>query len=422
MTEQKPSTVRQHATSSPVGLLLLLLLCSSVVQTSRAQTYSVLHAFTGKGDGQFPSASLLRDAEGNLHGTTEYGGAFDYGTVFKVDTVGHETVLHSFSGGDGLFPYADLIEDKNGDLYGTTTNGGASEGGSCFHGCGTVFKLDKDGKERVLYAFTGQTDGGNPEAGLVRDAAGTLYGTATTGGDLSCRQWIPGCGVVFKVDKNGKETVLHAFTGGADGDRPSGSLIRDKAGNLYGVTYFGGASGNGVVFKLDPKGRETVLYGFLGTTDGNGPAGSLVRDPDGNFYGETLAGGDSSCDPYRNGCGVVFELNKAGKETVLYTFTGGSDGALPIGGLIRSSKGNLYGTTGGVLGGCPYGCGTIFKIDKKGNHTVFYMFAPGSGGIEPFGGVISDESGNLYGTASQGGDSSCGYRGDGCGVVFELTP
>jgi uncharacterized repeat protein (TIGR03803 family) len=423
MTQQETSTPDklQQTASKTVRLLLLFVLWFGV-QTSTAQTYVVLHAFTGRGDGQLPAAGLLRDAGGNLYGTTAYGGSFNYGTVFKVDMVGHETVLHSFAGGDGLFPYASLIEDRNGNLYGTTTNGGTAEGGSCQHGCGTVFKVDKDGREKVLYAFTGQTDGGNPEAGLVRDAAGTLYGTATTGGDLSCRDYIPGCGVVFKVDTNGKETVLHAFTGGADGDRPSGTLIRDKTGNLYGVTSYGGKSGSGVVFKLDREGKETVLYNFTGTTDGNRPGGSLIRDQAGNFYGETLAGGDSSCDPYVNGCGVVFELNKTGKEIVLYAFTGASDGALPVGGLIRDNAGNLFGATGDVLGGCPWGCGTIFKIDKKGNHTVLYTFTTGSDGIEPFGGVISDESGNLYGTASQGGDSSCGSPGIGCGVVFELTP
>jgi uncharacterized repeat protein (TIGR03803 family) len=225
-----------RAASSGVRLTLLLALCLFAVQLSEAQTYSVLYAFTGNGDGESPLAGALRDAEGNLYGTTMHGGAFDYGTVFRMDPGGKETVLHSFTGGDGQWPIANLIRDEAGNLYGTTDDGGTSEGGSCHHGCGTVFRVDKTGKETVVHAFTGGADGGYP-SGLIQDKAGNIYGTAG-GGNTSCTG---GCGVVFKLDKAGKETVLYTFTGAADGNAPA-SLIRDEQGNLYGVA---GGGGNG---------------------------------------------------------------------------------------------------------------------------------------------------------------------------------
>jgi uncharacterized repeat protein (TIGR03803 family) len=201
----------------------------------------------------------------------------------------------------------------------------------------------------LLYSFTGKSDGGIPQGGLVRDPAGNLYGTTSQGGLLrDCAA--SGIGVVFKVDKSGKETVLHNFKG-SDGALPLGSLIRDGEGNLYGATFAGGVGncfmgkGCGVVFKLDKTGKETVLYAFTGGSDGGEPqrGGALIRDKAGNLYGTTVQGG-VNCDNQSFGCGVVFKLDKTGKETVLYTFTGGSDGAEPLGGLTRDQAGNLYGS------------------------------------------------------------------------------
>jgi uncharacterized repeat protein (TIGR03803 family) len=170
--------------------------------------------------------------------------------LYKVDPTGKETVLYSFAGGfDGAFPYAGLVRDVAGNLYGTTVYGGISR--ACPSGCGVVFKLDPTGKETVLHSFAGGADGGNPLAGLVRDTAGNLYGTTSYGGDLSgCGGF--GCGVVFKLDPTGTETVLYSFTGGPDGGHPWAGLVLDAAGNLYGTTYYGGASGQGVVFQLTP--------------------------------------------------------------------------------------------------------------------------------------------------------------------------
>jgi uncharacterized repeat protein (TIGR03803 family) len=233
--------------------------------------------------------------------------------------------LHSFWGGDGLDPSGSLLRDQTGTRYGAALVGGTPEGGGCIHGCGAVFKLDKTGKETVLYAFTGLADGEYPAGELARDESGNVYGITELGGDFSCDDG--GCGVAFKVDDNGKETVLHTFTGFKDGDgeQPSGGLIRDRAGNLYGATVYGGTSTNcyepgcGAAFKIDANGTETVLHSFAGAADGLFPDGPLIRDSDGNLYG-TARGGNSSCQ-----CGVVFKLDTIGKETVLYTFKGSPD-------------------------------------------------------------------------------------------------
>ncbi|HUI40545.1 MAG TPA: choice-of-anchor tandem repeat GloVer-containing protein [Terriglobia bacterium] len=290
---------------------------------------TVLYSFTGKADGSGPVGGLVRDAEGNLYGATAAGGASNYGAVFKLDTTGTEAVLYSFTGGaDGANPDAGLVGDAEGNLYGTTEGGGAS-------GAGVVFKVGANGTEAVLYAFTGGVDGGRPEAGLLRDSRGNLRGTASSGGPSEA-------GVVFKLDPQGTETVLYAFTGGADGGGPEAALIRDQEGNLYGTTVSGGL-GYGVVFKLDTSGTEAALYTFKGGTDGANPYAGLVRDSAGNLYGTTYGGGRHFGS---NGFGVAFEVDTAGTETVLHTFAGKAAGAHPRAALIRDSKGHLYSATG----------------------------------------------------------------------------
>jgi uncharacterized repeat protein (TIGR03803 family) len=384
--------------------LLAFVLAAAALQ---AQTLTVLHRFHRHGDGGFPYDSVLRTA-GQFYGTTSEGGSFGYGTVFELTPEGQERVLHSFWGADGRGPTGSLVRDSAGNLYGTT-------------GRGTVFKLSAAGKLTVLYAFTGGTDGGQPEGGLLRDHAGNLYGTTTGGGDLNC-QFGLGCGVVFKIAPNGKETVLYAFAGGQDGVQPSGDLIRDRAGNFYGVTEFGGTSSDGILFEVTPSGKETVLYTFSGGATGYAPMGRLARDDEGNIYGTTHGGGAPSCE-----CGVVFKIDKNGKETVLHNFTGKPDGANPWSGVNRDGSGNLYGTTsqGGGSPSCVFGnsgCGTVFKVDARGNETVLYSFTAGRDGGSPLAAPVLDNSGNLYGTAWQGGDYSCLPETDGCGVVYKLTP
>jgi uncharacterized repeat protein (TIGR03803 family) len=375
---------------------------------AHGQTLTVLHSFKGGTDGESPNGSVLRDTAGNLYGTTAQGGTFNFGTVFKLDTTSRETVLYSFTGGaDGATPLAGLIRDADGNLYGTTEAGGDLTCNSGI-GCGTVFKLDTTGEETVLHSFTGK-DGTSPIAGVIRDAAGNFYGTTPQGGPFSS-------GTVFKLDKTGKETVLYTFTGGGggtDGFYPDGALIRDAAGDLYGTTQLGGNYSFGTVFKLDSAGKETVLYRFRGGSSGDQPVGGVIMDKAGNLYGATEGGGYFFD-------GTVFKLNPVGNKTVLYNFASGTDGSLPVAGVIADTAGNLYGTT--QYGGTS-NLGTVFKLDKTGKETVLYSFTGGADGAAPVAGLVRDAAGNLYGTAYFGGDSGslCSVVG-GCGIVFKITP
>jgi len=378
--------------------------------SSSGFTEIVLHSFTGNPGDAVPG--LIMDSAGNLYGTIMYAGTANAGIVYKVDPTGKMTVLYNFQGGtDGYSPRGSLIRDSAGNLYGTTFYGGTA--GNCSSsGCGTVFKLDPTGKETVLYSFQGGTDGSNPNAGLTMDSAGNLCGTTENGGTA-------GDGTVFKVDPTGKETLLYSFQGGTDGILPSASLIMDSAGNLYGTTYVGGMVGAGTVFKVDRTGKETVLYSFQAGTDGANPSASLITDSAGNLYGTTTYGGsrNSSCSAF--GCGTVFKLDPTGKETILHSFSGtSSDGAGPVASLIIDSSGILYGTTeaGGTSSNCAwFGCGTIFTLDPTGKVTLLHSFQGGTDGEFPFSSLIMDNAGNLYGTTGAGGAV------DG-GTVFELDP
>jgi len=340
--------------------------CGTAFELNRAGKQVWLHSFNGK-NGQEPAAGLLRDNAGNLYGTTVLGGdttcySLGCGVLFKLDSKGEEKLLYRFTGTpDGWFPESLLIADGPGSFFGTTPNGGNS-------GLGTVFKWDQStAKERVVYSFGGGTDGSAPFAGLIRDSLGNLYGTTLNGGQMSCDL---GCGTVFKLDTDGTEIVLYRFQGGTDGEFPFGRLVLDAAGNLYGTTEQGGSSdvcddGCGTVFELSPNENgswaEKVLYSFCSLencADGRLPDAGMVQDKTGNLYGTTIFGGSSS------DAGIVFRLDKSGRQTVLHTFTGGSDGAEPLA-LIQDSAGNLYGVA--TIGGdtacfAPDGCGVVFKL------------------------------------------------------------
>jgi uncharacterized repeat protein (TIGR03803 family) len=331
------------------------------------------------------------------------------------------TVLHNFKGGsDGANPEAGLVMDAKGNLYGTTYAGGAA---GCQFGevtCGTVFKLAGK-KETVVHRFKGSPDGANPSGGLILDAEGNLYGVTSGGG-------ADGCGTLFKVAPSGTETVLYSFcSDGGTGFEPSGNLVMDAAGNLYGTTLVGGSGNSGTVFKVDPSGTDTVLYNFCTKggsrcTDGEEPRGGLVMDAAGNLYGTTLI----DLGPKGTGGGAVFKVTQTGKETVLHLFSSAKDyagGASPNGGLILDAAGNLYGTTfSGGTGSC---CGTVFKVDASGKETVLYNFCSASGctdGAYPPAGLFMDAKGNLYGTTLSGGTGTCtGEFSPGCGTVFELA-
>jgi uncharacterized repeat protein (TIGR03803 family) len=411
MSSAKP--IRRHSLppSSPLTTplaftLLLTALLALTPATAAAQTFSLLYQFKAGPNGSNPYASLILDAKGNLYGTTTIDGAYSYGTVFRVTPAGKETVLHSFTGigGDGAFPYSPLVRDSSGNLYGTTEFGGLY-GGSCgANGCGIVFKLDSTGKETVLYRFAGYpADGQMPLQGLVRDSAGNLYGTTFQGGAY-------GGGTVFQIGPAGAEIVLHNFNlNGIDGYDPfGGSLLRDSAGNLYGTTELGGSQFGGTVFRLAPNGEETILHNFNygSNTDGYFPYGTLAVDSERNLYGVTNFGGAFLS------YGAVFKVSVSGNETLLYSFSGtGGDGAVPGGGLVRDSAGNLYGTTNS--GGDSY-FGTVFKLDPSGTETILHSFSGSDGKLPDFG-LVRDSAGNLYGTTQNGG----AYGG---GVVFKVTP
>jgi uncharacterized repeat protein (TIGR03803 family) len=364
--------------ASSVVLALLIVLVPAIVaaQSQQAQNYKILYTFTGGADGSLPQGELVRDASGNLYGTTYQGGANNAGTVFKVDASGKETVLHSFDGGDGEWPAGGLILDSAGNLYGTTHWGGT--------GNGVVFKLDPSGTLTVLHDFN-WSDGAAPGGSLIRDSAGNLYGTTFSGGAY-------GDGTVYKLDSTGTETVLYSFdVDGAAGENPQTGVTRDAAGNLYGTTSFGGSNnGWGTIFKLDPTGTLTVLHTFqLG--DGANPDGTLIRDSEGNLYGTTPYGGTD------NGSnGVVFRLDQPGTLTVLHNFMF-SDGAYPRCRLLRDGAGNLYGT---AEGGGVYGYGEVFKLDSAGVLTVLHSFRGGkeagqpAAGLTPYGGALAGTTGN----------------------------
>jgi uncharacterized repeat protein (TIGR03803 family) len=251
--------------------------CGTVYKIDVSSKKTTLYRFAG-GDGDGPYGGLIQDAAGNLYGTTGGGGASGDGIIFKLEPSGHLIVLHSFNGTDGKDPLSTLVQDAAGNFYGTTKDGGSSDDG-------VVFKLDLIGNETVLHSFNG-TDGKNPFAGLARDSAGNLYGTTFDGGSTSCHG---GCGVVFKIDASGVETTLHQFSG-SDGENPYAGVILDAAGNLYGTTTVGGRQRYGDVYKLDPSGNETLLHTFT-AFDGEGPFSDVVLSETGDLYGTTIGGG-----------------------------------------------------------------------------------------------------------------------------------
>lgn len=392
---------------------LAALACALAGAPALAQTYKekVLHSFSGGTDGGYSYAPLIR-ANGNFYSTTALGGdlgchaPYGCGTVYQMDRHGNETVLYSFTGvtkGDAAFAEGPLIRDSQGNFYGTTEGGGTDCDGSGA-GCGTVFKLDSNGNETVLHAFTDSYGGQGPNSGVVRDSSGNLYGANYSGG-------VDNAGSIFEVDANGNYTLLHSFTcAHNDGCYPNlVPMIIDKKGNIYGVTAYGGSAGGwGVVYKFEPSGNTLkILYSFSGGADGGYPMGALLRDSSGNFYGTTLNGGSGYGN---NGDGVVYKLAK-GVQSVLYTIPAGGSG--PYGaGLIMDGTGNLFGTTS--FSGA-YQRGSVFKIDPNGNETDLYSFTGGADGDSPWAPVMLNAKGDLYGTTVYGGAS-------GAGVVFRLTP
>lgn len=483
MNNKGRNTMHEATRNVIAAVAVTLLLAASALAQD---TETVLHTFTGGKDGAIGGTHLVADSAGNLYGTTFAGGNKSTscepdtgvpgcGVVFKLTRDGHggwkETVLHTFTGGkDGAIPASGVILDSAGNLFGTASFGGNKKPANCrlenVPGCGVVFKLTRDGhgdwKETVLHTFTGGKDGREPWAGLTFDQAGNLYGTATRGGDTHCKGRTPyGCGVAFKLtptaDGPWTESVIHTFeTTGTGGYLPYGGLTFDSGGNLYGTTYLGGDNsvscfgapdnGCGVVYELTPRAhgpwKETVLHAFTGGTDGGIPLFYVTLDSGGNVYGTTIYGGNTTANNCVGGygvgapagCGVVFELTQGTwDETVLYAFTGGSDGAFDLSPVVFDSSGNLYGNTGNggnLAGPCTFGtennagCGVVFQLTPNTNgwtENVLYAFTGGADGSGPESNLLLDSAGNIFGVTESGGNiSEC--SGYGCGVVFELTP
>jgi uncharacterized repeat protein (TIGR03803 family) len=298
------------------------------------------------------------------------------------------TTLYSFTGDpDGGQPNAGLVQDSDGNFYGTTTGIGSS-------GNGTVFKISPTATLTTLYAFTGGADGGAPYASLTQSGDGNFYGT-TSGNETG------GNGTVFKISPAGTLTTLYTFTGGADGSYPQGGLAQGSDVDFYGTTSDFMATGNGTVFKISPAGTLTTLYTFTGGADGAEPLATLVQGSDGNFYGTTSVGGT-------NGAGTVFKISPAGRLTTLHTFAGSSDGEYPVAELTQGSDGDFYGTTfrGGVSG-----WGTVFKISPAGMLTTLHTFTGNSDGELPAAALVVGSDGNFYSTtAGVGTSGSLGHR------------
>lgn len=389
------------ATSLTAGSTTITAVLGSVTSNpvTLTVTESVLYSFSGApGDGANPwFGSLLLASDGNFYGLTAFGGINSDGTVFKITPAGVETVLWSFgNGNDGSNPYGNLMQGSDGNFYGMTNVGG-------LYNWGTVFKITPAGVETVLWSFANGNDGANPYGSLIQGSDGNFYGMTYAGGTY--QGYVGGvyyAGTVFKITPAGVETVLWSFGNGGDGSIPYGNLVLGGDGNFYGMTYAGGGDGMGTIFKITPAGAETLLWSFGAGGDGADPVGSLTLGSDGNFYGLTPVGG-------ANGAGTVFKITPGGAETVFYSFDyAAGDGYYPAGGLIQETDGNFYGTTG--YGGSTNG-GTIFDITPSGTETVLYSFGSASAGFDglmPHGDLTLGSDGAFYGMTTYGGANDLG--------------
>jgi uncharacterized repeat protein (TIGR03803 family) len=354
--------------------------CGTLFEVSKTGAETILYKFSGIPGGAFPSGNLVQDADGNFYGTTQAGG----NTSGACPSIGCGTVF-------------ELI--KSGDTY----------------------------TEKVLYAFSAATatdpDGTQPALGVVRDDNGNLYGTLSGLPPPNCAASAVGCGLVFKITSAGEEEVLYRFEGKGDGAYPQAPLVLDSKGNLYGTTANGGSFagpcatyGCGTLFRITPAGKEEMLYRFKGLPDGRMPMGPVVLGSNGSLFGTTWTGGDTTnirCSIQASGCGVVFEWKPSGGMSVFYSFKGGlKDGQSPIAGLLLDSHGGLFGTTSA---GGSYGRGTVFKVASTGVETVLHSFKGVPDGFSSRSSPLLDVAGNLYGTTIYGGANDDG-------TLFRVTP
>ncbi len=414
------------------AIFVVAAFCCLTAISSQAQSLTTIASFNGT-DGKAPTGSLIRGTDGNFYGTTSAGGANSAGTVFKVAPDGKLTTLYSFCSQtnctDGSTPEGQLLQGKNGNFYGTTSAAGLEN-----LNAGTIFEITPQGKLKTFYSFCSVVvsglcaDGSTPYSGLIIGADGNLYGTTLSGGsnaaDNNC--FCGGLGTIFKISPAGKLTTLYDFcnftnSGGycLDGGAPFGAFLQAANGNFYGMTNNGGTgvdNSGGTVFEMTPSGTLTTLYSFCAhqatCPDGAYPYDGLIQGKNGNFYGVTRYGGDSSW-------GTVFEITTTGKLTTLYRFSTNTLGVVPYSALVQGKDGNFYGTlsSGGPYSSEGNASGTAFKITPKGVLTMLYGFCSQAGctdGAYPYAGLVQGANGDLYGVTYAGG-------ANGDGTVFSLS-
>jgi uncharacterized repeat protein (TIGR03803 family) len=405
------SASSKNLTRLSLALITMFFVLAGASRPAHSQTYTVIHNFTGT-DGSSPYAGPTVDASGHVYGTTYLGGATGNGSVYKLSLHGSSWLLsplYSFGGGDGSGPgFGAVTIGPDGTLYGTTEGGGIF--GAAFNvrpraaACASVIC---PWMNSTVHLFGRGSDGAQPLAGVTFDSAGNLYGTTSEGGAT-------GNGTVWQATHSGQswtESVIYSFAGGSDAAGPVSGVRFDAAGNLYGTSSFGGANGLGAVYKLTRSGSgwtEAVIYNFQGANDGQNPVGGVVPDAAGNLYGTTFFGG-------ANGGGTVYKLSPSGGGWTLTTLYSLSGGGGPYNYLTFDAAGNIYGTTNrdGAIGD-----GSVFKLSPNGGGWTFtdlYDFTNGTDGGFPYGSVAVDAHGNIFGTTSSGGSNNQG-------VVFEITP
>jgi uncharacterized repeat protein (TIGR03803 family) len=369
------------------GIIAVLLCLPAAAQVDRAPIFTTLANFDGTNGADPGYVSLVQGTDGSFYGTTQYGGTYGNGTIFKIATSGIFSTLYSFNSTDGNLPIAGLVEAADAVFYGTTYQGGA-------HNYGTIFKVTSGGSLTALYSFT-LSDGANPMGALVQDSGGKLYGTTVGGGDF-------GYGTVFNITPSGTLTTLYSFNG-VDGAYPFSSLVPSASGVFYGTTYgtvHAGGTNYGTLFRITPDGSLTNLHSFNGL-DGSSPVSGLVQAANGAFYGTTSEGGTYAPS------GTIFRIAPNGTFATLYNFSA-AGGNCPTAGLIQATDGNIYGTT--VYGGANTG-GTIFRMSPGGNLKLLYNFASDA---YPWGGLLQGTDGKFYGVTQASGTSNYG-------IVYRLS-
>jgi uncharacterized repeat protein (TIGR03803 family) len=366
--------------------------CGTIFRITTNGILTTLYSFAGQPNAGFPHGGLLEAGDGNLYGTTTYGGAADFGAIFRISAGGRFTPIYSFNGlNDGRNPWAALIQASDGNLYGTTVHGGTGT-----NDFGTLYRITPDGTFSRLHVFTGGNGGANPYGRLVQAGNGNFYGTTFNGGPRNY-------GTVFRLATNGSFVVLHYFTY-ADGAGPLVGLVLAADGNLYGTTAFGGSAGNGTAYRITPNGAFSLLRSFPAGYTGVKPLVELATANDGSLYGVTSQGGSSNL-------GTIFGIGTDGAFTSLHSFSAGTDDGQTPSSLVAASDGNLYGTT---ESGGTYDAGTVFRITPDGVFTLLHSFTAGNDGAHPWSGLVQARDGRLYGTTGDAG-------ANGSGTAFRIT-